>query len=354
MIRCDALVAGAGPAGSLAALELSRAGFNVVIADGSNCARPRIGESLPGVGVRLLHSLALDVSGFGSVHHRIGGNLSCWLSEGLDATDFFCDPDGPGWRLSRSRFDEDLRTAATSTGVQHFPLNIDGAARKGSCWELRTKSGEAFECRWLVEATGRSSPIARRLGVGRIRDEGLVALYGFGAERAAERFDRTLIEAVPEGWWYAAVLPEGVPVLVLYIDPLEARSVRLAWLQALHRTSFVREFFQPPRSGENVFVTEAGGSRLERFHGTNWVACGDAAMAFDPLSSQGVYSAMYSGLTAARAIIASESGDASALPQYQSRLEQIRRVYRVRLISMYKLVTRWPHRPFWTVRHSSD
>src|SRR5687767_8629551 len=99
MIRCDALVAGAGPAAALAALALVRAGFRVVIAGQPKVMSLRPGESLPGVGLRLLRSLGIDASGFGSVHREIGGNLACWSSKELDATDFLCAPDGPGWRL---------------------------------------------------------------------------------------------------------------------------------------------------------------------------------------------------------------------------------------------------------------
>jgi flavin-dependent dehydrogenase len=73
-------------------------------------------------------------------------------------------------------------------------------------------------------------------------------------------------------------------------------------------------------------------------------------MAFDPLSSQGIYTAMYSGVAAARAILASEAGDGSAMPGYASRLDSVRRVYRVRLASAYGSVSRWPDAPFWAMR----
>jgi len=164
-------------------------------------------------------------------------------------------------------------------------------------------------------------------------------------------FDHTLIEAVPEGWWYGAVLPEGIAVLALHVDPRESRSVRLNWLAALHRTSYVRGFFQQSAFDGRPFVADASGSRLKSASGMNWIACGDAAISFDPLSSQGIYNAIYSGVAAAKAVLANESGDGSAIADHIGRLAAIHRVYRSRLISSYGLVRRWPNQQFWTARH---
>ena len=180
-------------------------------------------------------------------------------------------------------------------------------------------------------------------------------MWGLGTPRSGghfdrTRFDRTLIEAVPEGWWYGAVLPDGQAVLALHVRPEDARSVRRDWLAILDRALFIREFFPAAGFGDQLSVADAGGGRLESFHGANWVACGDAALSFDPLSSQGIYTAMYSGLAAARAIVATEAGDPMACAKYAARLEEIRRVYLARLADSYRMVSRWPDSPFWAAR----
>ena len=351
MNSCDVLVAGAGPAGSLASLELARAGLRVIVADGSAAAKsPKIGEGLPSVGWRLLRSLGLATSDFGTVHSEIGGNLACWASDELEVTDFLNDPDGPGWRLSRRQFDAWLLDAAVSAGARLVPFHLDAIARSagGANWEAGTKSGEIIRSKWLVDATGRGSSAARRLGHVRVRDApGLVALYVFGESRPADSCNRTLVEAVPEGWWYGAVLPQGKAILSLHVRPDDAGRARQDWRNALGRTSYMREFFPASGFPEPPTAAEAGGSRLDALFGANWIACGDAALAFDPLSSQGIYTAMYSGLAAARAIVGSKSGDEAMLGDYGCRLGQIQAVYKARLTSSYRSVRRWPDAPFW-------
>ena len=211
-----------------------------------------------------------------------------------------------------------------------------------------------MECRWLIEATGRSSAIARKLGVSRIQDDRLVAVCGFGKPRLGQKVDRTLIEAVPEGWWYGAVLPQGMVVLVLHTDPRLARSVRQDWDKALDRTLFMRKFFPPEGFDKEPFVVDAGGSRLESYHGRNWIACGDSALSFDPLSSQGIYTAMYSGMSVPKAISAASRPDESSLDSYALALAGVRRVYRARLASPYRQIERWPDSPSWTARQLSE
>jgi flavin-dependent dehydrogenase len=89
---------------------------------------------------------------------------------------------------------------------------------------------------------------------------------------------------------------------------------------------------------------------LERFHGEGWLAAGDAAIALDPLSSQGILSALYSGLKAAKAVIGVLAGDRDALLQYDVSILKLytqflrdRRLY-------YGVERRWPERLFWKTR----
>ena len=51
--------------------------------------------------------------------------------------------------------------------------------------------------------------------------------------------------------------------------------------------------------------------------GTHWAAAGDAAAAFDPLSSHGLTTALWAGKEAARGISARAKGDPTMLAGYQ-------------------------------------
>ena len=84
----DAIVAGAGPAGAVAAFVLAREGHRTLLADRPNADSCKIGDALPGAAERLLQSLGLPALQGDEAHARIGGNLSSWNSDALVATDF--------------------------------------------------------------------------------------------------------------------------------------------------------------------------------------------------------------------------------------------------------------------------
>jgi flavin-dependent dehydrogenase len=63
----DVLIAGAGPAGAVAARVLARAGRRVLLIDDSRPDLPKVGESLPGAARPILQNLdALTVLESGS------------------------------------------------------------------------------------------------------------------------------------------------------------------------------------------------------------------------------------------------------------------------------------------------
>jgi flavin-dependent dehydrogenase len=95
---------------------------------------------------------------------------------------------------------------------------------------------------------------------------------------------------------------------------------------------------------------DASSSRLDHVVGRHWIAAGDAALSFDPLSSQGIFNAMYTGMQAGRALDAALAGDDTAVTAYAVRLDEISRHYRHNLAAAYALETRWPDHDFWRRR----
>lgn len=333
----EVAVVGGGPAGAVAARALARAGRRVLLFEprlglpGGGRWKP--GEALPGAARRLLRALELPVLE-SDRHGVIGGNLSAWGSATLVARDFLAEPDGPGIRLDRARFEEDLRASAVAAGVRAVPAPLRSAKRDGETWSLRWGKGEHAQARWLVDATGRSARIARAAGALRERDEPLVAVAARTLPDPSYRLNRTLIETVPEGWWYAGLLPDGGAALMLHTSKeVAARHVHdaNAFGRALSRTIHISRFFPRPTLLSPPRGFEACGARLDRFHGPGWVACGDAAQSFDPIAAQGLFSALHGGMEVGAALDAALDGDDSRLQAYAVRLEQVRRIYRDRV-----------------------
>ncbi len=241
------------------------------------------------------------------------GIASAWGQPGLHDHDFIANPHGPGWHVDRGRFDAMLAQAAEASGAKVLraarPIrwgqdnagvwNIE-ALVDGTFWELHADA--------LVDATGRSASLARRLGGHRIVHDRLIGLVGFIPAPADGhgRDRRTLIEAVACGWWYSALLPQGQHVAAFMTDAdliPRGRAARcLFWRQWLQQAPHTRARLGPMPSDTALRIVSAASARLQNVTGPGWLAVGDAALAFDPLSSQGVTWALESGLAAAHAL----------------------------------------------------
>ena len=358
----DVVVAGGGPAGAAAAYVLARRGRRVLLADDVDPCVAKIGEALPGAAVRLLRSIGLPVPEAAGPHRPIGGNLSCWNAEHPVASDFFCSPDGPGWRLDRARFDADLRAAAIRAGARYRAARVTNPERRGAGWSIGFGDHAPATSQWLIDATGRRAAIARRQGATRLRDAPLIALYAVGRPPKAIQLDRTVIEAARHGWWYAAGLPSGQVVAGFHTHHRAAHALLTQpgrWREALrdtrHAGSMLADalFEHPPRA------VEAGGARLDRCRGDRWIACGDAALSFDPVSGQGIFAALHGGMTAAHAVDEALGGGNEKLAAYSARLDHVRRHYVAHCRAVYGSEQRWRDAPFWTLsrqatRHGGD
>lgn len=354
--RVDILVAGAGPAGSIAARELARAGHSVLLADRLGPAAPKIGETLPGAAIRLLHRLDLSsvVGTDETGHNPVSGTLTAWDSATMVSSDALADPYGAGIRLDRARFDVALRQASIDGGAMFHPAAIATIERAPHGWVAGCDDGRQVTAPWLVDATGRRGKLARLIGTRRRRHRPLVAIYRYGWPTLNAGLDRTIIEARPDGWFYAGHLGGGRWAFGFHTSPGEAALLRrdpARWEAIAHEAPHLSDMLGQPVFEPGPVFRDARDGGLASPVGPGWVACGDAALSVDPIAGQGLFNALRSGMAAARHVANAIAGQADS--DYVAELARAAAIYTGRRQALYAAQRRWPDAPFWRLQSAA-
>jgi flavin-dependent dehydrogenase len=211
-------------------------------------------------------------------------------------------PLGPLWHVDRDRFDEDLRAAVLQRGdILLTYRKLDSITRESGKWRLALDGETEVRARYLVDATGRSRALARRLNAKiKLHDRLLGLTASVSRDESRAKIRSMLIVATPFGWWYAAPTPKG-HVLALFTDAdLAPRELRRRLRPVAANSAF---------------------THMEV--GQGWLPVGDACASHDPLCGWGVYRAMTNGLRAADAIEAFlANGDSCQLEDYRHHCYQ--------------------------------
>jgi flavin-dependent dehydrogenase len=346
----DVVVAGGGPAGSATALDLSRRGFRVTLIEQSAYENFRVGETLPPEIRRLLMELGVWERFLGTEHLESHGIRSAWEMPTARHHDFLYNPYGCGWHVERASFDAMLAGAAADAGAELIVSGrITALEDVNGQWLLQIATGgkkQTLRCRQLVDATGRKATIARRLGCGVQAVDRLVGAVAVLPRSEAELW--TLIEAVENGWWYSAPLPRDRTVFAYMTDSDLWRDS--SWGELLKQAPLTSERATAMKKEPRIHIVSAASVVRHPVTGPNWIAAGDAALAFDPLSGLGIYKTIESGLRSSAAIVCCFEGDRSGMVEYENWTAAGFQSYLSMRRQFYGCVQRWPGSRFWQRR----
>jgi flavin-dependent dehydrogenase len=360
--RFDIGVIGGGPAGAVAAYALAGAGARValIVRDRPHSAFA-VGETIPAETRQLLNRLGLDCLN-ADLHLPSAGTMAQWGSDVPHFREAILSPFGCGWHLDRPLFERQLIDAAVTGGAVLVEHCVRINAKSGPAgWVFRIdRAGRQIwvSSDYAVDCTGRTARLAVDAGARRQIYDKLIAIWCVAEESSAQHDSdqRIYLESAPDGWLYSARIPNLRRVLAYFTDGdlRDASRIRSA---AIFEDFVAKTFHLVQADGLHCrmvagpFRVNAASARLARSYGERWIAAGDAAQSFDPLSSQGIITAIVGGHNAAAALIATHSSDACALERLQADLDAKYASYLIERQTYYRAEQRWVDRPFWRRRH---
>jgi flavin-dependent dehydrogenase len=357
----DVVVLGGGPAGCATAVALAREGISVCVIAPDRNGAPAIGETLLPDSAELLEQLGLWQQFLAEGHEPSLGTCSSWGSDEIGYHDFVLSIRGRGWHLDRAHFDAFLLAAAESAGaaVAHGARFVSAASAIAGGFDLqlvdRARASVALNARFVVDATGHRASFARSRGARRVQRDRLMFVYGFFDVVDSLPSQRlTMVEAVETGWWYASPLPHSRIAVAFASDPTHIREAELTqperWLAALMRTRHVAARLRGCDLRPPLVARVAPSSLSDPVAGAHWLAVGDAAAAYDPLSARGIHKALANGIDAANAITRALAVGAGETPGYAAGVVTDFSAYRAERDHFYAAETRWPRSRFWAQR----
>lgn len=365
----DVAIFGAGPAGCSAAIALINGGItSVQLFDMPRpTSRFRIGESAAPNVQHILDQLKLQPQLSDMGHLPCDGNCSAWGASKPTYTDYIFQGHDIGWHLNRKQFDDWLKECTVKCGAKFHNINSLSDLRRqdDGLWDIKVCQPDTVNknitAGFIIDATGRNASIALRLGSKKVTVDHLVCLAILcSAKPETPLQSYSMIEAVNNGWWYAATIPlqERQKTVVCFMTDCEIaldkefqQSER--FLHKLKQSKLIYPFLNSLNPDIDVMFYPAYTQYIDQICGDGWLAIGDAALGMDPLTSSGINSALSDGLNAAHAIQRNLNGDPSLLDTFTNKIKQAIPEYLKERRHYYSLENRWFEAPFWKNRNNA-
>ena len=337
----DVAVLGAGPAGALIAVALRRLGFEPTI-----YAAPRPFKSVEGVSARVLDALQsaglnkAAVCASAAVTRSVAwnGDHSAANTEHL---------------IERSLFDIALQQDLKQAGVQCVSARVSALVRSPSGWLIETDSSKPSTlAQFIVDARGRMAPKASEQ---RVRGPESIAFTQRWSGPPGE--PRVFAGSHPFGWVWLAQQETGERYLQLVVDAeryFPPRAQLSAWLSAqFARVDALDELMQGASPVAEPVARGCTPILQAPLNEAAYLRVGDAAMAVDPLSGNGIFQSLSSASIVAavmNTVVNHPQNADLAIAFYRHRVQHIFERFARIGRDFYRMEQRYQDELFWQRR----
>jgi len=339
---CDVLVIGGGPAGSTIAAILAERGRDVVVLEKAQHPRFHIGESLLPANIPLFERL-----GLAEEVHRIGLYKpgAEFVSDRYNKSNLFFFATAShliadhAYQVRRATLDqllfENCRKHRARAYENTQVTEVAFPAGERPVVSARGSDGtiSLWRARFVVDATGRDTLLARQLGLQTVNKRNNTAAI-FGHFTGVPRRDGAAagvitIHLVEDGWFWMIPLPDGLMSVGLVGNPSlfkrrQGGIEALFWSQVKASPSVAQRMVDA-RLSAPLATTGNYSYTARRTAGERYLLIGDAFTFIDPIFSSGVMIAMTSGILGADAVeafLADERRGLRALRRLERQVRQ--------------------------------
>ncbi len=290
----DAVVAGAGPAGAVAARDLARQGARVALVDGSHPREKPCGGGVTGRALELVGASPQEGPAVGQIIDAVtfeaGGRSSRVPLPDADYLRVF----------PREAFDNALLRQAVAAGATHIRYRVSAVTRASDRWHV-SAGGTSISAPWLLGADGPAGVIRKQVFRPFERRQLSIAAgsYVDGVETS-----EIVIGFVdrPSGYLWsfprAGHLAVGTCAQASETTTAEMHAITDRWLDRYAPAAgHTRERYAWP-----IPSLESRDVDAEQPAGDGWMLLGDAAGLVDPITREGIFFALRSGMLAAAAL----------------------------------------------------
>lgn len=282
-MTADVCVVGSGPAGALAAVRSAGSGASVLVVSSTSRAFRGL-ELLSGRAAPRLRELGV-LAGVEAVGTRCAGTVSRWATDDFIARPALLDPWGGGWIVDRHQLDPILADAATARGARAITGRAVAVDPTSGCCVVWLADGRRIRAGTAVVATGRASSLLRHATSTNVDHRLVVLTAELPSGIISGLGHQLLIDRAAAGWWYA--LASQTTTTVAFCtdgDLVRSRGIAGTWTQACENAAWL------PAAGRScpVRVRSQLVSTVANVQVGAAYVIGDAALAVDPLSGQGI------------------------------------------------------------------